>query len=301
MRRAVCFALLLAALGVAAPSAPARAFDFPVAYPMSDELLEPGTATPLATTSYTYGYQPADIRSAYAIPSGGKGRVVAVVAAYNHPTAEADLAVYRSRFGITPCTTANGCFRKVNQRGVAGSYPPPDAGWAGEISLDLDMVSAVCQTCRILLVEADSANIDDLGYSVDMAASLGAVAIVNSWGSQEFPEETWFQSHWNHPGVAIAAATGDNGYGVSFPAASSHVIAVGGTRLVRTSSTARGWAESAWPGAGSGCSAYVAKPYWQKDTGCANRPWPTSPSSPIRQPAWPSTTATDPPAARIGT
>ena len=76
--------------------------------------------------------------------------------------------------------------------------------------------------------------------------------------------------HFNHPGIAITASSGDNGYGVSSPAASRYVTAVGGTSLTRGGGT-RGWTESAWSGAGSGCCAYEAKPAWQTDTGCARR------------------------------
>src|SRR5262249_57766815 len=99
------------------------------------------------------------------------------------PNAEADLAVYRATFGLSPCTTANGCFRKVNQQGHSGPLPPPNSGWAGEINLDLDMVSAICPNCNILLVEASSAFDSDLGAAVNLAASWpGVGAISNSYG-----------------------------------------------------------------------------------------------------------------------
>jgi subtilase family serine protease len=228
------------------------------------------TGQPLASTAYTSGYKPSDLASAYAIPAGGASQTVAIVDAYDNPNAEGDLAVYRSQFGLPACTTANGCFRKVNQRGVAGSYPAKNVGWGQEIDLDIEMVAAVCPSCHILLVEADSNSFNDLAAAVDMAAALGANAISNSYGGNEFSSETSLQSHYNHPGIAVTVSSGDSGYGVEFPAASSYVTAVGGTRLVR-SSTARGWSETAWTGAGSGCSAYVAKPSWQTDTGCARR------------------------------
>jgi subtilase family serine protease len=225
-----------------------------------------------AVTAAPSGYGPADLRSAYALPStGGAGQTVAIVDAYDDPTAEADLGVYRSQYGLGACTTANGCFRKVNQTG--GTTPPrTNTGWAQEISLDLDMASAVCPGCRILLVEAKSAAFTDLAAAVDTAARLGATTISNSYGGPEFSQETssTYGSHYNHPGIPVTVSSGDAGYGVEFPAASPYVTAVGGTTL-RRASTARGWSESAWSGAGSGCSAYVAKPAWQKDTGCARR------------------------------
>jgi subtilase family serine protease len=236
------------------------------------EVVTNGKGAPAATTA-PRGYGPADLRSAYALPSsGGTGQTVAIVDAYDDPTAEADLGVYRSQYGLGACTTANGCFRKVNQSG--GTTPPrSNAGWAQEISLDVDMASAVCPGCRILLVEASSAAFTDLAAAVDTAARLGATTISNSYGGPEFSQETssTYASHYNHPGIPITVSSGDNGYGVEFPAAAPSVTAVGGTSLRRASGTARGWSETAWSGAGSGCSAYVAKPSWQTDTGCARR------------------------------
>jgi subtilase family serine protease len=230
------------------------------------------TAKPLARprASTPSGLFPADLQSAYALPSGaGSGQTIAIVDAYDDPTAEADLGVYRSQFGLSSCTTSNGCFRKVNQTG--GSTPPAkDAGWAEEISLDVDMASAICPNCKILLVEASSSSITDLGTAVNTAASLGATQISNSYGGSEFSSETSYESYYNHPGIAVTVSSGDAGYGVEFPAASRYVTAVGGTTLTRASN-ARGWTETAWSGAGSGCSSYVPKPSWQHDTGCSRR------------------------------
>jgi subtilase family serine protease len=230
-----------------------------------------GVGRPHATTSYASGYAPADLAGAYALPAtGGAGQTVAIVDAYDNPNAEGDVAVYRSRFGLPACATANGCFRKSDQRGGTG-YPPADVGWGQEIALDLDMVSAVCPGCHILLVEADSNSFADLAAAVDRAALMGASAISNSYGAQEFSGELAWESHYNHPGSAVTVSSGDAGYGTEFPAASRYVTAVGGTSLSRSSSTSRGWTEKAWSGAGSGCSAYVTKPVWQVDTGCARR------------------------------
>ena len=225
-------------------------------------------ANPLATSGPT-GYGPADLIAAYKLPAGGAGQTIAIVDAYDDGNAEADLAVYRSTFGLPPCTTANGCFRKVDQNGGT-AYPRGDAGWAQEISLDLDMASAVCPGCKILLVEASSNSFANLSAAVDRAALLGANAISNSYGGGEYSGEVTAQSHYNHPGIAITVSSGDNGYGVEFPAASQYVTAVGGTTLNRASNT-RGWTETVWSGAGSGCSAYVSKPSWQTDAGCARR------------------------------
>ncbi|MBB5888938.1 S8 family serine peptidase [Kutzneria kofuensis] len=217
------------------------------------------------------GLSPANLRAAYKLPTtGGAGLTVAIVDAYDDPNAEKDLATYRSTFGLPACTTANGCFKKVNQSGAASPLPAGNTGWAEEISLDIDMVSAVCPSCHILLVEATSASIANLGTAVNTAVRLGAVAVSNSYGGAEFSTEASADTYYNHPGVAITVSSGDSGYGVEYPAASRYVTAVGGTSL-RTASTARGWSETVWSGAGSGCSRYETKPSWQHDTGCTRR------------------------------
>ena len=224
-----------------------------------------------APASLPPGYGPADLRSAYALPSnGGAGQTVAVIEAGDTPTAEADLAVYRQTYGLPPCTTANGCFHKVNQRGAASPLPP-DLFWDVETALDLDMVSAACPNCHLMLVEADDQTFADLGASVNTAASLGANEISNSYGASEQNGMQSFEADYSHAGVAILASSGDRGYGIpSFPAVFSSVIAVGGTTLNKDSS-ARGWSESAWFGAGSGCSAWIDKPAWQTDPNCPGR------------------------------
>jgi hypothetical protein len=210
------------------------------------------------------GYNPADLQSAYKLPStsAGIGQMVAIVDAFDDPAAESDLQVYRSRFSLPVCTSANGCFRKVAQDGST-NFPRANGAWAQEISLDLDMVSAVCPNCHILLVEANTALLTDLLAAVDEAASLGATAISNSYGAAEFSGETSFDTHFNRPGIAITASSGDAGFGVQYPAASQYVTAVGGTSLTRSTGNVRGWSEAAWSGAGSGCSVLEPSPSWQ--------------------------------------
>jgi subtilase family serine protease len=220
------------------------------------------------------GFGPSDLRSAYKLPSGaaGAGATVAVVDAYNDPTAESDLGIYRSRYSLPACTTANGCFRKVNQHGAASPLPGADAGWAAEESLDVDMVSATCPSCHILLVEATSSNDSDVFSGVNTAVRLGARYVSNSYGGSESSSQPTSDSlYFRHPGVAITASTGDSGYGVSYPASSKYVTAVGGTALLRAAN-GRGWSESAWSGAGSGCSMAETRPAWQTvATHCAHR------------------------------
>ncbi|MFJ3172038.1 putative Ig domain-containing protein [Streptomyces roseus] len=224
------------------------------------------------------GYGPADLQSAYALPaSAGAGATVAIIDAYDDPKAESDLAAYRTQYGLPACTTANGCFRKVGQNGGT-SYPAADSGWAGEISLDVDMVSAVCPQCHILLVEANQPSTEDLGAAVNRAVTMGAKYVSNSYGGPEDSTDPASDAtYFNHPGVAITVSSGDSGYGVEYPAASQYVTAVGGTSLSRASGTPRGWSESVWGtasggnGAGSGCSGFTTKPSWQTDGGCAKR------------------------------
>jgi hypothetical protein len=226
------------------------------------------------------GYGPDDLQSAYMLtgPAASRGadQTVAIVDAYDDPNAESDLATYRSSYGLPACTTANGCFKKVNQSG--GSTPPaPDIGWATEISLDLDVVSATCPRCKILLVEATSNSFLNLSAAVDRAATMGATQISNSYGGSE-TGTSFYASHFSHSGIAITASSGDSGFaaGPEAPAAFPSVTAVGGTSLCRSGSagcsfSARGWSESAWAGAGSGCSTTFTKPSWQHDVGCAKR------------------------------
>src|SRR5215475_1792890 len=224
---------------------------------------------PNATPS---GYGPADLDNAYKLSSsGGSGETVAIVDAYNDPTAASDLAVYRSQFGLPACTVASGCLQIVNQNGAPSPLPPNNSGWAGEESLDLDMVSAICPNCHIILVEATSASDANLYAAEDRAVTMGAKFVSNSWGGPEYSGQTTDDSHFNHPGVAITVSSGDSGTGAQFPATSRFVTAVGGTHLV-TASNSRGWTETAWNDAGSGCSAFDAKPTWQTvSTSCTRR------------------------------
>jgi subtilase family serine protease len=217
------------------------------------------------------GYGPVQLRSAYKInPTGnpGTGPTIAIVDAYGYSTAEADLGVYRQQYGLGACTTANGCFKKVDQNGGT-AYPRNDTGWSQETALDLDMVSAMCPECKIVLVEATSSSLANLAAAEQEAAKLGAHAISNSYGGSE-GGTTSYNSAYNHPGIAITVSSGDSGYGVQFPASSPYVTAVGGTSLT-TASNSRGWSETAWSGAGSGCSTVYAQPTWQSDAYCNMR------------------------------
>jgi subtilase family serine protease len=223
------------------------------------------------------GYHPADLQRAYGLTgTSGIGQTVAIVDAYDDPNAEVDLALYRTQFGLPTCTTVSGCFKKVDQTGGT-KYPSTNVGWSDEISLDLDMVSAVCPNCHILLVEANDNSFNNLAASENEAAALHATEISNSYGGGESPSETTLATSYKHAGIPITASTGDGAYqaGTQIPAAFGTVTAVGGTDL-KPNSSARGWVEKAGftnttEGAGSGCSLFIAKPKWQKDTGCNKR------------------------------
>ena len=233
-------------------------------------------------TSYsllTGSYGPAAYRGAYGV-SGitATTRTVAIVDAYDNPTILNDLDAYSDNYGIprlTRCavntgTAASPCIQKVNQTGGT-TYPAYDSNWAGEIALDVEIVHALCQNCNILLIEASSNYDSDLITAANqLAYSMGANVVSNSWGGSESSSESIYDTTFNHPGVAYVFSTGDSGYGVQYPAASPYVTAVGGTSLyVNTDYTYN--SESAWNGAGSGCSAYEAKPSFQHDASCTRR------------------------------
>lgn len=232
------------------------------------------------------GFDATDLRSAYKLPeTGGSGQTVAIVDAFNDPNAYSDMTTYRKTYKLKECTEASGCFKKVNEKGETANYPTNNAEWSGEISLDIDMVSAVCPECHILLVEAASSAWTDFPVAENEAAALGATVISNSWGGPEFSEETWvYDKYFDHPGIPITVAAGDNGYGATYPAASPYVISVGGTKLKKDSEVSRGWIEEVWrnpeikvgtkmAGTASGCSQYESfQPRWQPvKPGCEYR------------------------------
>ncbi|GAC1340117.1 MAG: hypothetical protein NVSMB29_08540 [Candidatus Dormibacteria bacterium] len=226
------------------------------------------------------GYTPSDIAAAYNLPPGGGGGTIGIVDVHDDPSAESDLAAYRARFGLPPCTTLNGCFRKRNQDG-GFTYPVPDPAWAAEVSLDLDAASAACPACHLVLIETDSDLRSSVAVGVDQAVRQGAAVVSLSLGGAEEAAQLQDDPSFNHPGVAIFASSGDSGYdsGPEYPATSPTVIAVGGTTLRRDSAGPRGWTETVWgpgtstapDGPGSGCSRYEPKPDWQTDPGCSSR------------------------------
>jgi subtilase family serine protease len=222
------------------------------------------------------GITPFDLATAYGFNSltSASTQKVAIVDAFDDPTIESNLQTFDAQYGLATCTTANGCFKKVNQSGAASPLPPPDAGWAGEIALDVETVHSVCQTCKIILVEATSNSFANLEAATNEAATLGATEISNSYGGVATPGSTDLAAY-NHPGIAITVSTGDDGYysfdkyvfsgtdpGLpEFPASASTVVAVGGTSLNLGQGATR-QSEYVWNDNGT-------KDYWEQNFGRA--------------------------------
>jgi subtilase family serine protease len=228
-------------------------------------------ATPNATTSYQTGLTPTQLRTAYGVPRSTAPATIAIVDAFANPNAAADLTTYRNTFGL-PTTKPLQQFRQDGTAITATNKPAADVGWGQEESLDLDMASALCPDCQIIYVGANSASFTDLMAAVKTANAKGARVISNSYGGSEFRGEAQYQPNFNFPGTIVTISSGDSGYGPQFPAAlgGNSVVAVGGTALKVNANGTRA-SETAWSGAGSGCSRYVAKPTWQTDRGCSRR------------------------------
>ncbi len=201
------------------------------------------------------GLSPATIKSVYnfsTLQTAGAGKTIAIVDAYDDPTAEGDLAVFSSQYGLPACTTANGCFAKVNQTGGA-SYPRKNAGWALEISLDIQWAHAIAPGAKILLVEATTNSFADLLAAEDYAKGH-AQYVSNSWGASEFSGENSYDSHFSQSGVSFFVSSGDAGLPAEYPSSSPNVISVGGTTLHFSGSTFTD--ETGWSSGGGGCSTF---------------------------------------------
>jgi hypothetical protein len=280
-------------------TAAARARSHPIG--MARTVLRAGQAA-----EGNFGLTPQNLHIAYQLPTSPSAtQTIALVDAYNDPTAETDLNAYSKEFGIPECTEASDCFKQVNQNGVATTNKLPfpktvleleeaqagtalekeeaaeAAGWGVEISLDIETAHAICETCHIVLVEANNSEYLNLEAAESQAATLGATEISNSWGGPEAGETIGAESAspFNHPGIVITASSGDNGYlnwdsenageigYANFPASSPHVVAVGGTRLELSKVTGEWQAESVWNGngaSGGGCSENFFAPLWQQ-------------------------------------
>ncbi|HMD56975.1 MAG TPA: PKD domain-containing protein [Solirubrobacteraceae bacterium] len=249
------------------------------------------------------GFTPADLASAYGFsPAGGAGQTVALIDAYDDPKIEEGLAKFDTEYKLGECTKADSCFRKVNEEGseeVENLPPKDEEGWSEEISLDVETVRAVCNGCKILLVEATSSAYHDLAKAANEAAALGATEISNSYGGPEiglvYEEAAYNEAAYRHPGIVVTAATGDYGYDdwnyllfpfelepfelpdmPNAPASLPSVVSVGGTSLHLNGSGTRE-EETVWnddgpyppkefPAGyvdGSGCSTLFPAQPWQ--------------------------------------
>jgi len=239
-------------------------------------------ATPAGMTQF---YGPADLAKAYNYdPTVDPHATIGIVDAYGYSTLEADLAAYRQMFGLPPCTTASGCLKIVDTSGQPSTLPDPPASddWTIETALDVDMASAACPLCKILVVQADDDQGDGLEVANTTAAMLGATVISNSWGGPassftDLATDEGSGGNFNHPGVAIFVAAGDQGNtAADYPSTGEHVIAVGGTTLTADSSM-RGYSEAAWSDGGSSCNTLTGftQPTWQAavvpSTACKGR------------------------------
>jgi len=210
---------------------------------------------PDASNSPT-GLSPATIKSVYGFTTSstaGAGKTIAIVDAYDDPSAESDLNVFSQQYGLPACTAANGCFSKVDQNG-GPSYPRADAGWSLEISLDVQWAHAIAPGAKILLVEAASNSFANLLAAEDYAKAH-AQYVSNSWGASEFSGEASYDSHFAASGVSFFVSSGDAGLPAEYPSASPNVISVGGTTL-HFSNTGAFLSETGWSSGGGGCSAY---------------------------------------------
>lgn len=241
-----------------------------------------GSTTPAASTVPLGAYGPDDVTAAYRYPKTtdsarvawsttslpGSSRTIAIVDAYDAPNAEKDLEVFSAQFGLPACTTANGCFTKVNQTG-GRKMPRTDAGWALEIALDVQWAHAVAPGARIVLVEAASNSYTNL-MTAERYAVANADFVSNSWGSGEFSGEASYDVNFvgaRAKGVFVAA--GDNGTPAGYPSSSPSVISVGGTNLQRPAVATSDWAETGWSRGGGGCSLYETATDAQLSTSAA--------------------------------
>lgn len=210
---------------------------------------------------------PSVVRNAYNLNGGASGSgTIAIIDAYDAPTAEHDLGVFNSQFGLPACTVAGGCFEVHKMTSRIRTSPD----WAVESALDVQWAHAIAPGAKILLVEAASASGTNLVNAINYArARSDVVAVSLSWGGNEFTTEGSFETNLTSPsGATFFAAAGDGGHGTSWPAVSANVVAVGGTSL-KLDANNNFVSESAWSGGGGGVSSFIKSPAWQTTFGIA--------------------------------
>lgn len=228
---------------------------------------------PKLSRSSPTGLPPSAIASVYGLsglsPSSGAGagQIIAIVDAYHDPHALTDLNTFNAAYGyaaLSTCTSlsqSGPCFAQYDPQGT----PSVNSGWVLEESLDIEWAHAEAPAARIVLVEAASNSLTNLFNAVLYANSLGATEVSMSWGGGEFSGETSYDSYMTHAGTLYTASSGDSGHGTEYPAASSNVVAVGGTTLNGCSGTscAGSISETAWSESGGGASSYESIPGFQ--------------------------------------
>lgn len=221
-----------------------------------------------ATERFVAGLSPQDIRKAYCFDPDflGGGFTIAIVGAFNYPTALGDFNVFSTQFGLPVETSANALaatnkvFQVINAKGTT---PPLDAGWALESALDTQWAHALAPLAKIVLVQAASNTFVDLFQAVDVANAVpNVIAVSMSWGGSEFAGETAFDAHMKKPGVVYLAGAGDIGGQTLYPSASQFAVSVGGTRL-NYDECGELVSETAWADGGGGPSIFVPIPVWQ--------------------------------------
>jgi subtilase family serine protease len=212
------------------------------------------------TTAGPGGLFPSQVKKAYNLPSSGGKGTIAIIAAYNHPNIASDLLAFDKAFGLTSCTTSNGCLEIHPMNATAKN----DTGWSMETALDTEWSHAIAPKAKILVVEASSDSGTNLLKAVDYARGRSdVVAVSMSWGGNEFVGEASYDSHFPaNSSMAFFASSGDDGTGASWPAASPNVISVGGTSLNLNSKGILS-SEKAWNGSGGGVSVYESEPAYQ--------------------------------------
>lgn len=238
--------------------------------------------TPIAPAGN--GLTPADLRSAYKITGNGTSSMtIAVVGIGTFSNVEEIVNTYREAYGFPDCTTASGCFKQVDKSGNAIS-PSRSSGTTTslqESAADLELISAMCPNCKLILADSDSGYTRDLNVLMNRLKIAGANIVSISLAGPEQGNQP-YEAGFSQANLPVLAASGDYGYQqqngkdiVNFPSSYPAVTAVGGTTLTPSSNT-RGWSETAWGddsdnAATSGCSQIYAKPGYQTDPLCANR------------------------------
>ena len=231
-----------------------------------------GSPTPMATL-VPGGYSAAELAAAYHLPDAASGTsaTVAIIDGGGYPSVEAVLARYRTQFGLPPCTVSAGCLKVVDYQGGPPLRPDgtdEERELSAETALDVEMVSAACPACKILLVQAPTQDfylssqhtpaqaVPSIAKAVEVAIRSGAAAVSMSFGYPSTKDINTgpVSAVFSHPGIAFVASSGDSGYHGNvhgyWPQNLPTVVSVGGTALYQSDS---GFTSSAWNEAGSAC------------------------------------------------